>query len=133
METTLDRIGAGQKATVVLACADDHTSNITAQRLLHQGIVTGSVVEVIRRTTGGGRILAVGQSRLALDPQVLRGIVVAEGQPGHFPRSGDPIAHAVDVVASRGDSTADAGYPTAHAGDPTVDAVDVIADHGELR
>lgn len=118
---------------MVLACADDHTSNITAQRLLHQGIVTGSVVEVIRRTTGGGRILAVGQSRLALDPQVLRGIVVAEGEPGHFPQPEDPIAHAGDVVASRADATADAGGSISHAGDPSADAVVVIADHGELK
>lgn len=84
METTLDRVSVGQKATVVLAGSGEETPRITAQRLLHQGIVTGAVVEVIRRTTGGGRILAVGRSRVALDPAILRDIVVVEGTPGHF-------------------------------------------------
>ena len=39
---------------------------------------------MIRRTSGGGRIVAVGRSRLALDPEVVRGILVTEGTPGHF-------------------------------------------------
>lgn len=133
METTLDRIGVGEKATVVLACADNETSRFTIQRLLHQGIVTGAVVEVVRRTTGGGRILAVGQSRLALDPQVLRGIVVAEGEPGHFPKPGDPIAHSERMIASHADATADTGDPIAHAGDPTADTGALIDVHGEPK
>lgn len=111
METTLDRVGVGRKATVVLAGAPGETSKITTQRLLHQGVVTGAVVEVIRRTTGGGRILAVGQSRIALDPRILRGIVVAEGTPGHFSDPGDPIAHA-------GGSIARSGEPIRHVGQP---------------
>jgi Fe2+ transport system protein FeoA len=107
METTLDRIGVGRRATVVLAGISGETPKVTTQRLLHQGIVTGAVVDVIRRTTGGGRILAVGQSRIALDPQILRGIVVVEGEPGHFPRNGEPLSHSgvdgVDTATPRSD------------------------------
>jgi Fe2+ transport system protein FeoA len=84
VETTLDQVNVGQKATVVLAGHRTQTAAITATRLLHQGIVTGAVVEVIRRTTGGGTILAVGRSRVALDPGVLQDIVVVEGTPSHF-------------------------------------------------
>ena len=99
----MDRIGVGRKATVVLAGAGRETPRITTQRLLYQGIVTGAVVEVIRQTTGGGRILAVGQSRIALDPQILPGIVVVEGEPGHFPDPGEPTAHAGEPIPRPGE------------------------------
>lgn len=102
METTLDRVAVGQKATVVLAGAGSATPTITQRRLLHQGIVTGAVVEVIRTTTGGGRILAVSRSRLALDPEVLKSIVVMEGTPGHFV---DPQGETAVHEASPVDST----------------------------
>lgn len=107
----MDRIGVGRKATVVLAGTPGETPKITTQRLLHQGVVTGAVVEVVRRTTGGGRILAVGQSRIALDPQILRGIIVAEGEPGHFPNPAEPIAHAGETIVGPTGSIRDPGQP----------------------
>jgi ferrous iron transport protein A len=49
-----------------------------ARRLAELGIRGGEVVTPLHRTTGGGRILAVGDTRLALAGSVLRRIEVAE-------------------------------------------------------
>lgn len=46
------------------------TDSLTSRRLLHQGLVAGAVVGVVRVTSGGGRIVSVGHSRVALDPAV---------------------------------------------------------------
>lgn len=50
--------------------------SMAARRLLHQGIVTGSVLTVLSTTAGGGRVIGVGRSRVALAPAVARGISV---------------------------------------------------------
>lgn len=50
--------------------------SMAARRLVHQGIVTGTVLTVVRRTAGGGRVIGVGRSRIALAPGVARGIHV---------------------------------------------------------
>ena len=50
--------------------------SMAARRLIHQGIVTGTVMTVLRRTAGGGRVIGVGRFRVALAPAVARGIHV---------------------------------------------------------
>lgn len=53
---------------------DGHAT--TVRRLRHQGIVAGTELTVVRRSSGGGRIVAVGRSRIALDPQVAAALLV---------------------------------------------------------
>ena len=48
----------------------------TVRRLIHQGIVPGAEIEVVRTTSGGGRVVGVGRSRIAVDPTVAAGIIV---------------------------------------------------------
>jgi len=48
----------------------------TVRRLRHQGIVIGADVCVVRRTSGGGVVVAIGRSRIALDPTVAAALVV---------------------------------------------------------
>lgn len=71
---TLDEAPLGQGALV--ASADVEPA--LARRLAELGIRGGQVVTPLHRTTGGGRVLAVGDSRLALAGSVLRRIEVSE-------------------------------------------------------
>lgn len=47
-------------------------------RLAEIGIRRGQVVSTMRRTTGGGRIVAVGRARIALDRATCRSILIAD-------------------------------------------------------
>lgn len=49
-----------------------------AQRLARTGIRAGATITVLSRTAGGGRVVSVAGSRLALGDAVLRQILVAE-------------------------------------------------------
>lgn len=71
--------------TVVVSCdgIDCPPESMTARRLGHQGIVTGTVLTVVRRTAGGGRVIGVGRSRIALAPAVARSITVEYRDADH--------------------------------------------------
>jgi ferrous iron transport protein A len=56
-------------------CTTDVDPTLT-RRLAELGIRTGQRVTPVHRTTGGGRVLAVGDARLALARSVLRRITV---------------------------------------------------------
>jgi ferrous iron transport protein A len=47
------------------------------RRLAELGLRAGSRVTVLHRTAGGGRLVAVGQSRIALDRETLAGMPVS--------------------------------------------------------
>lgn len=72
----MDQVAVGDVATVLPGGITSDLSNTTARRLLHQGLVSGARVEVLQRTTGSGRIVSLGRTRVALDPSVAQGIPV---------------------------------------------------------
>jgi ferrous iron transport protein A len=47
-----------------------------ARRLAELGLRAGEPVEVLHRTAGGGRLLAVGDTRIAIDRQTARSLPV---------------------------------------------------------
>jgi ferrous iron transport protein A len=49
-----------------------------ARRLAELGLRPGAVVTVLRRTAGGGRIVAVGTARVALGRETARGLDVLQ-------------------------------------------------------
>lgn len=77
MGQSLDQVRVGAAVVVTPSGILHEPDSVTARRLLHQGILPGTELLVIRRTSGGGRVVGVGRSRIALDPSVIRGIVVA--------------------------------------------------------
>lgn len=78
MGQSLDQVRVGASVVVTPSGILHEPESVTARRLLHQGILPGTELLVIRRTSGGGRVVGVGRSRIALDPSVIRGIVVTE-------------------------------------------------------
>ncbi|MCH8612161.1 FeoA family protein [Arsenicicoccus dermatophilus] len=51
------------------------------RRLAELGLRTGATVEVVHRTAGGGRVVAVAGARIALDRRTAQGIqVVVAGE-----------------------------------------------------
>jgi ferrous iron transport protein A len=48
----------------------------TARRLAELGLRSGAVIEVLRRTAGDGRVVAVAGSRIALDRDTTRSLNV---------------------------------------------------------
>jgi ferrous iron transport protein A len=50
-----------------------------ARRLAELGLRAGERVQVMHRTAGGGRLLAVGDTRIAVDRQTARAIPVRPG------------------------------------------------------
>lgn len=81
--TTLDQVPVGRTVVVAPGGIEHPRDSLTARRLIHQGIVTGAEITVVRRTAGSGRVVGVGRSRIALDPAVARGITVQypDGEP----------------------------------------------------
>jgi ferrous iron transport protein A len=55
------------------------------RRLAELGLRAGVEVLVLHRTAGRGRVLAVGDSRIALDHDTLRSLPVAAADPGARP------------------------------------------------
>lgn len=47
-----------------------------SRRLAELGLRAGAVVTVVRRTAGGGRIIGIGDARVALGRQTLRQVSV---------------------------------------------------------
>jgi ferrous iron transport protein A len=47
------------------------------RRLAELGLRPGTVVTVLRRTAGGGRVVAVGAARVALGREMLRALAVS--------------------------------------------------------
>lgn len=70
----LDDAPAGT-ARAVLSVAADPT---LGRRLAELGLRSGEVVTPLHRTAGGGRLIAVGDTRVALARAVLRSIEVQE-------------------------------------------------------
>lgn len=56
-------------ATVTLTATDGHPRR---RRLAEIGLRPGAVVRVLHRSAGGGRVLAVGDVRVAVDRSALR-------------------------------------------------------------
>jgi ferrous iron transport protein A len=49
-------------------------------RLAELGLRPGAVVTVLRRMAGGARLIALGTSRIAVDPRTARALAVEDGQ-----------------------------------------------------
>ncbi len=76
MPAFLTELARGATAVVVPGGLLHDGDPTTVRRLRHQGIVAGTELTVVRRSSGGGRIVAVGRSRIALDPDVAGGLLV---------------------------------------------------------
>jgi Fe2+ transport system protein FeoA len=83
---TLDEAPLGLPVTVEASVAP--TAAVT-RRLAELGIRTGAVLQLLSRTSGHGAIVAIGDDRLALSREILRGVrvvaspVPAEEAPSH--------------------------------------------------
>ncbi len=76
MQHPLNELPRRTAAVVVPGGILHDATDRTVRRLIHQGIVPGAEVEVVRTTSGGGRVIGVGRSRIAVDPTVAAGIYV---------------------------------------------------------
>jgi ferrous iron transport protein A len=70
---TLDQAADGVEVVVVTTSLDAALT----RRLAELGVRRGQPVTPLHRTTGGARVLAVGDTRVALARSVLRSIEVA--------------------------------------------------------
>jgi len=71
---TLDSVPSGRAVTVTATRGDTGL----VRRLAELGVRRGEAVLPLHRTAGGGRLVAVGDSRVALAREVLRAVDVAE-------------------------------------------------------
>jgi len=74
ISTSLADVPVGTRATLALCSAEPQLR----ARLATLGLRCGARVEVMRRTSGGGRILGVAGARIALDPSVLRTLLIKD-------------------------------------------------------
>lgn len=72
---TLNQVPVGSSAR--LASTSAHPSS---RRLAELGLRPGADVQVMRRTSGGGRLLGLGHSRMAVDRATLRSLDVELSQ-----------------------------------------------------
>jgi len=70
---TLDAAPIG-RAMMVESCHADSVP--VTRRLAELGIRAGTTVQVLTRTSGGGAILAIGDDRIAVSREILRGVRV---------------------------------------------------------
>jgi Fe2+ transport system protein FeoA len=70
---TLDEASPGEALTVEATHAP---SPPVGRRLAELGIRTGTVLEILTRTSGHGAILAIGDDRIAVSRSILRSIHV---------------------------------------------------------
>lgn len=77
MGTFLGDLGMGDECVVEPLTGT--LDAVTRQRLLHHGIMAGAAVKVLQRTSGGGLLIAVGRTRVAVDPVVASGVPVRPG------------------------------------------------------
>jgi ferrous iron transport protein A len=75
--TTLDRSPLGTTLTLVAT----GVSEDVARRLAELGLRVGAVFSCTQRTAGGGRIIAVDGSRIALGRELLRAVEVEPAAP----------------------------------------------------
>lgn len=68
---TLNQVPVGTTARLV--ATDTHPSS---RRLAELGLRPGAHVQIMRRTSGGGRLVGIGPSRMALDGASLTAIHV---------------------------------------------------------
>lgn len=59
-----------------MARLTDTASHPGSRRLAELGLRPGADVAVMRRTAGGGRLLAIGHARMAVDAGTLRSLSV---------------------------------------------------------
>lgn len=74
---TLDVVPAGR--TVVLGALQ--LPPVRERRLAELGLRRGQSIVVLHRTAGGGRLLGIGDARVAVDRATLRGLTVLEAVP----------------------------------------------------
>jgi Fe2+ transport system protein FeoA len=83
---TLDEAPLGLPVTVEASAVP---AAAVTRRLAELGIRTGAVLHLLTRTSGHGAIVAIGDDRLAVSREILRGVRVvvnpspAEGAPAH--------------------------------------------------
>ena len=70
---TLDSLPLHRRAQLEATATVD-----TQARLARLGIRLGAIIEATQRTPGGGRVVAVGDLRIALDRATARDLLVAE-------------------------------------------------------
>lgn len=80
MVAFLGDLGVGAEG--VVEAGADTLDAVTRQRLLHHGIMPGVPVKVLQRTSGGGLLIAVGRTRVAVDPAVASALPVRTGGAG---------------------------------------------------
>lgn len=68
---TLNQVPVGTAARLA-----DTSAHPGSRRLAELGLRPGAEIAVLRRTSGGGRLLGVGPSRFAVDRATLTAIVV---------------------------------------------------------
>lgn len=68
---TLNQVPVGSNARLAATAAHP-----ASRRLAELGLRPGAEVQVMRRTSGGGRLLGVGHSRMAVDRATLRSLDV---------------------------------------------------------
>ncbi len=68
---TLNQVPVGAVARLT-----DTARHPASRRLAELGLRPGTDVAVMRRTAGGGRLLAVGHARMAVDAGTLRSLTV---------------------------------------------------------
>ncbi|GAB2933531.1 hypothetical protein GCM10027047_32470 [Rhodococcus aerolatus] len=71
------------------------------RRLAELGIRTGQPVQVLGRTAGGGRLLAVGDARVAVDRSTARGIEVTETAADTVTETGPPARTDAPRLSAR--------------------------------
>lgn len=76
---TLDAAPTGTPVTVLSSRA---ANGAVTRRLAELGIRAGAGVRVVSRTSGGGAILAIGDDRIAVSLEILRGVQVGEAVAG---------------------------------------------------
>lgn len=59
---------------VVSCVLGDPDNQATVRRLSELGVRRGALVTAVQKTPGGGRVLAIGDGRLALDKATLRAL-----------------------------------------------------------
>lgn len=65
------RVGTSGVVSCVLRSAENAA---TVRRLAELGVRRGAVLTAVQKTPGGGRVIAIGDGRLALDKATLRAL-----------------------------------------------------------
>lgn len=72
-------------------CDLEHADPVVRRRLAELGLRRGTKLTILHRTAGGGRVVAAGDLRLALDRHVASSlVVVTDDEPGEPPATSAP-------------------------------------------